>query len=477
MREDAFLKVCRYADENRMLCGVSHVIAGVSGGRDSMAMLDILGRIAKERGFSVIAVHVNHGIRGEEASRDQKVVEHFCRTQGILYSVYCYDVPALAKEKKMGLEETGRQVRKEAFAREKQKIESDGNAKVCIAIAHNQNDLAETVLHNLARGSGIRGLSSMRPVRGEMIRPLLCLKRTEIDSYVESRCLPSVLDSSNLEDEYTRNRIRKHILPAMEQEVNARTAEHLAEISAILGQAEDYFKKQAQHLAGLYRESKTSYILPEEFFEKEEIIKSYLVREILEGLSKSSKDLTAVHIKAVLSLFKRETGKQLDLPYQIRAKRCYEGVRIFLLDSQTEKMDPAENKEEAFLLVPGGEIHCRYGSFTVKKFPYNGEKILEKKYTKWFDCDKIKSELSVRTRKSGDYLVLNETGEHKKLTRYMIDEKIPAEEREQVALVASGAEILWVVGGRISERYKITSGTREVLEITYQGGHRNGREN
>lgn len=470
MQENTIQKVKRYAAENRIFEGCGLVIAGVSGGPDSMTMLHILDQIRRAENIELRVVHVNHGIRGEEADRDQKMVEDICMQWDIPCSVYAYDVPHLAQQWKLGLEETGRKVRRQAFADEKEKSMFP-QEQIRIALAHNMNDMAETMLHHLARGTGLRGLASLKPVNAEFVHPLLCLERREIVDYVKERQIPSITDSSNLEDEYTRNRIRRHILPIMESEINPRTIEHMAETSEMLGQAEAYFAKKAKVLCEQYRTEDGCYLLDKAFFEKEAIIQTYVIREMLERTGGHQRDLTSGHIRQVQNLYLCRTGKKISLPYGIEARHCYEGVRIQkTAEDSGEKKWKVYGREAETLLIPG-ETEWEEGLFSVEIFPYNGEKILEKKYTKWFDCDRINCRLSVRNRRSGDYMIVDQEGRHKKITRCMIDDKIPAERREEIPLVTAGAEVLWIVGGRISEGYKITSRTGNVLQITYKGGN------
>ena len=469
MHKDTLQKVKRFMTETGMLQNCAEIILGVSGGPDSMTMLHILNELRDEFGYRLRVVHVNHGIRGKEALRDQQMVEKICSEWKIPCAVYNYDVPALALSWKMGTEEAGRKVRRIAFEKEK------GNAvaipeQVRVALAHNQNDMAETMLHHLARGTGIRGLCSLKPLNGEIIRPLLCLERNEIVNYVEENGIQTVLDSSNLEDDYTRNRIRRHILLLIEQEVNPRAVSHMAEASEIFGQAEAYFTKLAGEMAEGYRKAKDRYVLDHEFFKKETIIQTYVIREILEVTAGHQSDLTSGHIKQIRDLYGMQNGRKADLPYELEASRVYEGVQIRKKNMISGSDSETEELKIQNLVVPG-ETKWKQGCFAAKIFSYNGEKILEKKYTKWFDCDKINCELSVRTRRSGDYMVVSQSGGHKKLTRCMIDDKIPGELRGKIPLVADGNEILWIVGGRINERYKITSETGRVLEITYQGGN------
>ena len=469
MHKDTLQKVKKFMTETGMLQNCAEIILGVSGGPDSMAMLHILNRLGDEMGYRLRVVHVNHGIRGEEALRDQQMVEEICREWQIPCAVYNYNVPTLSARWKIGTEEAGRKVRRIAFEKENRKTVV-APEQVRVALAHNRNDMAETMLHHLARGTGIRGLCSLKPLNGEIIRPLLCLERSEIVNYVEENGICTVLDSSNLENDYTRNRIRRHILPLIEQEVNTKAVTHMAEASEIFGQAEAYFTKMAGEMAAVYRISKDRYILDHDFFKKEIIIQTYVIREILEATAGHQKDLTSGHIKQIRDLYGMQTGRRTDLPYEMEAVRIYEGVQIRKKDIFSDPESETEKQKIQNLVVPG-ETKWNQGYFAAKIFSYNGEKILEKKYTKWFDCDKINCELSVRTRRSGDYMSVSRSGGHKKLTRCMIDDKIPGERRGEIPLVADGNEILWIVGGRINERYKITSETGRVLEITYQGGN------
>ena len=463
-------RVKKYIRENQMLEAGSMVVAGVSGGADSVAMLHILKSIQKEFGFSLEAVHIHHGIRGKEADRDEALVKKICEEWQIPFQSYHYPVPRLSREWKLGEEETGRIVRKQAFAEEKKKLgfsekREGGMGRFRIALAHNRNDLAETMLHHLARGTGLRGLSGIHPCNGEIIRPVLCLERKEIVYYLEERGIPYITDSSNLSDEYTRNRIRHHILPAMELEINQKTVEHMAETARILASADEYFQKKGKELLKLCRR-KEGYFLDDIFFEEDSIIREYAVMEGFEQLAGKRKDFTSLHVEQVFSLREKEIGRYICFPRHLRAIRQYGGVLL----EKTETQEAPEYTERFFEIPVPGTLRCSFGIFETKIFPYKNQKIEEKKYTKWMDYDKIKGSPCVRTRKQGDYLVVNSAGGRKKLNRVFIDEKIPAGLRDQIPVVAAGSEILWIPGGRMNEQYKITSTTGRVLELHYQGG-------
>lgn len=461
-----YKKVKTYIQNNQMIEERMYILAGVSGGGDSMAMLSFLKKYQTEKNFNLCVVHIHHGIRGEEADRDQKLVEKTCQKWEIPYRCYFFDVPALAKKWKTGLEEAGRIVRKKAFEEEKKRLHT---VTVKVALAHNQDDLTETFLHNLCRGSGIRGLSSMRPVSGEIIRPVLCLKREEIDNYLKENKIPYETDSTNLTDEYTRNKIRHRVLPMLEESINFQACAHIAETSRVLAMAEDYFAEASGKKLDECRKTEEGILLDELFLKEKEIIQRYVIMEAFLRLSGRRKDFQAVHVEAVLGLFGNQVGSRCSLPYGLCGIRKYDGVLL------TDKEKPSESAvwNEEWKLIPGEELFCPLGVFQTKIFSFANQKIPEKKYTKWLNYDRIKYDLCVRTRRPGDFMVIDEKGSHKKISRCMIDEKIPQKDRNRIPLLVCGGEVLWMIGGRINERYKITPNTKNVLEVRYQGGDRN----
>ena len=478
-------EVLAYIKQNKMIEKNDIILAGVSGGSDSMAMLHLLKELRQEQKFTLRVVHVHHGIRGKEADRDSSFVENVCREWQIPCRIYYYDVPKLSREWRMGEEETGRIVRKEAFCREisacnvQNDSENSGHG-IKIALAHNQEDLAETMLHNLCRGTGLRGLCTMRPVDGEIIRPILCLSRKKIADYLKEQHIFHIQDSTNLSDEYTRNRIRHHILPMLEQQVNTKAAAHLAETAARISLAEEYLAQQSRQVVAEFR-TDAGYCFTEKFFLQPQIIQIYVLQQAMESLAGRRKDLTAIHYEKVLALHGMQTGKRISLPYDMEARRVYGGVKLFLRkkDYKEKKNADAETAGAINKVIMEWKIHipgttiCPLGTFSAEIFSYEGQKIEEKKYTKWFDYDRIVGNPCIRTRQTGDYMVINEQGNTKKLNRCMIDEKVPSEKRDEIPLIACGNEILWMVGSRMNERYKINPHTRKVLVLNYQGGHKN----
>ena len=466
--EKMYQRIRDYILDNHMIEEGMTVLAGVSGGADSMTMLALLRQFCKEQAAVLRVVHVNHGIRGEEALEDQKLVEQTCHTWQIPCRVYSYSVPELAKEYKKGEEEMGRLVRGHAFDQEIKGLKEEPE-KIRIALAHNQQDQAETVLHNLARGTGIRGLAGILPVSGNRIRPILCLNREEIVNYLKEIRIPYAEDSSNQSDLYTRNRIRHHIIPVLKDQVNGQAVRHIAGMASIAAKTEQYLEGRGKELLRKCRREKDRIYLEQEFSRAPEMEQLYAVLLGMEQLAGKRRDITSGHVESVWKLLSLPVGKRRNLPYGIQARRTYDGICLELRGSREEEKNDREMER---VLELSGEELTGFASegFFMRVFSCENEKIEEKKYTKWLDYDKIDKTLTVRTRRTGDYMIVRGDGTRKKITRVMIDDKIPLEIRDSIPLIACENEILWITGGRLNERYKVTAETKRVLEIQYQGG-------
>jgi tRNA(Ile)-lysidine synthase len=442
-------KVFAYIRQYHMIEEGDRIVAGVSGGADSVCLLAVLREYQKRVPFQLGVVHVNHQLRGEEARRDADYVDRLCRKWELPYREYTYPVAEMAREGHMSLEEAGRKARYEAFRRF---MEEWGGDKT--ALAHHQNDAAETFLYHLARGSGIRGLCGIRPVRERIIRPLLGVERQEIENYLEEKGIEYLTDSTNLSLDYMRNKIRHQVLPVLVKDINEQTVSHIARTAQILLEAENYLEKQADNLRKEYvREEKGRIRVSKELFAKEEILQQYVLRGALGQLAGGLKDIGMEHVQSLMRLPGRGAGKLVSLPYGIQGKMGYEALWLTVIQDE----EPASGEAPELIW------HWR-------KFSYENQPIPENKYTKWFDYDKIEAGLNVRERRPGDFLVVNASGGRKKLKDYLIDCKVPRHERDRIPLLADGSHIVWAVGYRISEYYKVTHETKTVLEVRVEGG-------
>ena len=461
-------KVKVYVERFHMIEPKDTIVLGISGGADSVCLLKILARWKAAWGISLRAVHVHHQLRGEEADADERFVRELCENEGIPCRVFHEDVQGMAQREKIGLEEAGRIARYRCFATV---CEDVGGGK--IALAHHQDDLAETMLHHLVRGTGMAGLCSLKPVSGNRIRPLLCLEKEEILVYLKAAGQPWRTDSSNLEDDYTRNRIRHHVLEELKTEVNPRAVRHMAQLSEELEETRAVLAQVAAEKRRQYvRKSEKGMLLAEELKKEPDLIGRQIVHDLLKEISGKQKDFTRIHVEAVQELWNRKVGARRDLPYGMQAIRTYDGI---YLERKAEKCKTRDSEKNAGIQI---NVHSEETesfqigelTLTVSRTARDFGEIPEKKYTKWFDYDRIKQTLVIRHRQPGDRICLFDGGGSKKLKDYLIDRKIPAQKRDQLWLLADGSAILWIIGDRLSAAYKVTAESQRILQAEIKGG-------
>lgn len=456
-------KVKEYIIKYNLLAEKDSVIIGVSGGADSVCLLSILYELSKSMDLKLTALHINHGIRGANAASDFNFVEELCKQLNIDFIGITVDVKKIAKEEKLSIEEAGRKVRYEAFANA---LEEKGANK--ITVAHNKNDNAETILLSLFRGTGIKGLTGIKPLRDKIVRPLLCVDRSEIEEYLRINNILYRTDESNADLIYMRNKIRLCVLPTIIDSINVQAVNHIINAGEQLGEIENYLDINTNiH----YKEIVLNIDSGKEFnceqFRKLDIvIQKRMIRKIIEEMIGKLKDITKVHINAVIELTEKEVGKQIILPYGLSAKRTYDTIVL-----KTEDQIQKRVEFNAIKIPREGTYSLPYNNWKISFTMEENLEIKENMYTKCFDYDKIKGDLFLRTRLEGDYLTIDSLGHTKKLKSFFIDSKVPKEERANILLLAKGSHILWVVGHRISETYKVTGETKKVLKVHLDGGH------
>ncbi len=458
-------KVLKFVEEHHLIAPGDVLLAGISGGADSVCLHYLLLELQKYLDFRFVAVHVNHNLRGEEADRDQEFVEALCQKTQIPVSVVQKQVQEIAKQKKISLEEAGRMARYEAFS-EVAKVAGANK----IVLAHHQDDLAETMVHHLVRGTGISGLCSLKPVSGNRIRPLLCLTRKEIEAYLEKKESAWQTDSTNLDDDYTRNKIRHHVISYLCDEINPQTVSHMAETAKELQEIEHLLENLVEKIsAKLVERSENQSFFGEDLKRESAYLQRRIFLEEMKRLSGARKDFSRIHGEDVASLWGRQVGKKISLPYKMEAVREYEGLCIRKIPERKSGLN-SKNPQTITLQIPGetNVENCRIMSSVLQG---KLERIVEKTYTKWFDYDKIENRLEFRHRKAGDIIRIHPSGGSKKLKDYLIDRKIPSGQRDDLWLLADGSEIVWIVGDRISEKYKVSETTRRMLYIEIKGGN------
>ena len=441
-------QISKFIEENKIIKRGDNIVLGLSGGADSVLLFEVLNEMKKEFDLSIVAVHVNHGIR-ETAVRDEEFVKKICEEKGIEIRVFHIDCVGIAKASGISAEEAGRNERYRLFKETGDEVFGNGNYKT--AVAHHMDDLAETTLFNLARGTGINGLASIKVQNGNIVRPLLCVTKEEILSYLNDKNIEFVTDETNESDDYSRNKIRHNIIPVM-NEICERATKHIAETANGLAEIENYLEDETNKVwneSVIKKEEK--YLISDKVFTVHPAIKKRVIHKALKETSGRAKDISSVHIEAIINLYSLQVGKKRNLIYDITAVREYEGVSLFIAKETT--------KEDAKL--------CDLVLIEVKERDFS-QNIPVSMYTKWFDYDKITNCPVVRFRQPGDFLYINESNDRKLLSDYMINEKIPGDKRDSIPLLADGNHILWVVGYRISSAVKISDKTTKIMEVKYQ---------
>lgn len=488
-------KVLEYVKKYHMLEQGDRVVLGVSGGGDSVAMLALFVELKDLYDLSLCCVHVNHGIR-RDAGEDCFYVEQLCEKWQLPFVVYEADIPKMAKDRGMTEEEMGRVYRYRCFAKTAKQY---GTNK--IAVAHHMGDQAETVLFHMIRGTDLQGLSGIRPVSDmqicmddevvdcRLLRPFLCVSKEEILSFLEEKQLSWREDSTNKENAYARNRIRNCVMPQLE-EVHGQAVSHIAQLADVMEEYRLYFEKQVndymeQFVEKYPKNSGEEVSFPsdtrgyitnrERLLEQEPVLLRSVLYEMMKKISGGGKNLTKEHVLSVWELLNKQSGRKIMLPYEMEAVLSYENLIIRKSLKKRDFFCEMNMEADGRICLPGGgRLEFRF--LDLSGWTLNDrEKLLEmavnskNNYTKFFDCATIRDKLCVREGLPGDYLVINDKGNRKTLSKYYKDSKLSEDSRRWQCLLAVDSEVLWVIGKRRGESYKLSPHTRQVLEVVYKG--------
>ena len=452
-------KVINTIEKNLMFHKGDIVIVAVSGGPDSICLLHLLNDLSKELDLKLIVAHVNHCLRGQEADKDQEFVHNFCED----FKIECYskriDINKIAKVDNISSETAGRNARYEYFNELKNKLKANK-----IALAHNANDQAETVLMRIIRGTGLEGLGGIKPVRdGIFVRPLINITRNQIEEYCTNNNINPRIDKTNLESIYTRNKIRLELIPYIEKNFNSDIINGLIRLGDIAKRDNDFIEKQVDFSYKRYCNRKQGkVIIKSEAFNEDEAILSRLIRRTFQQINGNLYNFEKVHIYDIINIQKQGTGKEVTLPGGINAINDYGDIII----TKEDKFLELEKYE--FCLHINEENRIQYiGKNITLKLLENEKKInfMNKPNIRNFDFDKIRGNIVIRNKRDGDKFVPFGMKGTKKLKDLFIDLKVKKRERSSIPLICFGEDIAWIVGYRVSEKFKITEDTKSILQI------------
>ena len=472
-------RVYNWIEEQGLLSQGDGVLLAVSGGCDSVALFRFFCRMAERGQCTLRCVHVEHGLRGGDSLADAEFVRRLCKDYHIPCKVIGVGEQIAAMEDThMSLEEKARLARYEALEHQARDMEEEMGRPVHIAVAHHANDNVETMLFHLARGTGLDGMRGMPAVRGRIVRPFLQVSRREIEDYLRELQQDYCRDCTNEDTTFQRNRIRHEVIPQLER-VNSRAVCHMGRAAQLVGEVADYLGKQAGEILRQVQAREGREIHVESLRSYPDFLQREVVHLWLQQHIPGAKNISAAHISKIVELFDAQVGRRYHLPKDMVVRRTYQGIAI-ACQQFPEEPSPGEH-----ILLPEddlekGTVEIIYGNYRIilRVRDWDGtEEIPGNTYTKCFDYDKIKNNVSVRTRQSGDYITITAEGAHKRLQDYFVNEKVPAIKRREIPLLCDGSHVIWVMGYRISEHYKISDTTKKVLEVHMIEEKENERDN
>jgi len=426
--------VKNYIEKHCLLKPGSKIIVGFSGGADSVALLHILHKFD----YDCIAVHCNFLLRGEESDRDEHFAAGFAASLGLSFITQRFDTANIAKERGISVEMAARDLRYQLFAELREKHQADA-----IAVAHHRDDSIETLLINLIRGTGIKGLTGIQPKTGYLIRPLLCVSKEEILQYVREKNLPFVTDSSNEEDKLIRNKIRLQVIPMLET-INPAVREAIVQTMDNLNEAHKIYESEIENsIRQIYNKEKGSISIP--------LLKTFPSPESLlfDLLKKFGFGKEVV----------REIYSAID---GLSGKTFYAPEYYVLKDRDEFLVSPVIQEEEKEYLIQStdtfSEIPFRM-EISLLKNETSGD-IEKSVHTACLDYDKLQFPLVLRKRKTGDKFIPSGMKSFQKLSDFYTNRKFSKIEKEKTWILTSGNEIVWIVNYRIDERFKADKSTK-----------------
>ncbi|MFA4924516.1 MAG: tRNA lysidine(34) synthetase TilS [Ignavibacteriaceae bacterium] len=444
-------KVLLFIAGEKLIAQNDKIVVGFSGGADSVFLLSFLKKFQKKFKLSLIAVHLNHNLRGEEADADESFCRNFCAELNIPILVRRKNVKAFAIKNKLSLEEAGREIRYKLFS----EIAAKENCTK-IATAHHQSDNTETILLNLIKGSGLNGAAGIPARRGNIIRPLLAITKDEILSYLKAKKIPFQIDSSNEENDFQRNYLRNEIIPKLKENINPKLDKKLFNFSSSIKMVLNYVQAElALSFSLINFDKKNECKIPLSLLEEKHIlIQKALIAEALEKIPNVEVNFRS--IEGVLNLLNKKVGATFELPGGVIA--LHDRYFISIKKEQKEKF-----KE---ILIEKNQTRSLFGTkITVKEISTAKLTFSSDPKVEYLSADNLKFPLHIRKWKSGDAFYPLGFSTPKKVSEFLTGLKLSAEEKANQLLLLNDSKIIWVIKRRLDNRYAVTNRTKKIIKV------------
>lgn len=492
-------KVLNFVKEQKLIEKNDSVLVGLSGGPDSIFLLHFLLSIKDMYNLKIVAAHLNHSLRGKESDKDENFVKKLCKKVNLELVTRKEKVKKFAKENKLNLEEAGRVLRYQFF----NQVREEYNLKK-IATGHTADDNAESIIFNLIRGTGVSGLAGIAIKNADLIRPILCLTKEEILDYLKRNKIKYRFDKTNLKTNYTRNLIRLKLIPKIKK-INPSVLETLFDTSNLFRELKEFLelstasfnkifeiiegsnekklkinltllrKIESENLSNeLYNDFQSLFVMKSDYidnlknssntllnFEKQIEFGSKLKYPIMHLIQKYVNDhfnvlLNYRNIQYVLSLRNAQKGKSIELPESLIAIREADSIII-------QKKDLNENVN--FIIEIGTKHESSYFSFSSEKIDNTKVEFSKSGMIEFIDAEKLQGSLRLRNWKEGDKILPLGFKSYKKVSDILTDRKLPHLIRKKILVLEDEKEIIWLVGVRLSDKYKISNKTKCILKL------------
>lgn len=445
-------KVLRFIKENNLIVESDRILIAISGGPDSVFLLHFLNKFRRKYKIDIAAVHINHLLRGKDSQRDELFCKAICDELSIPFFFHRVNVKKYAELNKFSLEVAGRKIRYQYFEKLLNRIDYTK-----VVTAHNSDDNLETVLLNLVKGTGIKGVAGIPVKRDKIIRPVLCLSKQEILDYLEENKFEYRVDLSNYSDEFERNYLRNNVIPLVQKNLNPSVKESVLNSSLNLQRFNLFIDEQLKKLKSIVKVEKDSQISfsLNDVIKIDEFLFAQLIKEVVDENFNSKTEFE--DIKKVISLTKRQAGKTEELSNSLLAVREREVIIVRKNNNVTESI--------SITLKVGDKVQVLNNKFSIEDIAKSKITIGKNKNIEFIAADKIKNDFIIRNWKAGDKFYPIGLRGTKKVSDYLTDAKIDLLERNKQLVLTNNGKIVWLIGKRLDDRYKITSQTKKVLKL------------
>ncbi|MCF7794212.1 MAG: tRNA lysidine(34) synthetase TilS [Candidatus Cloacimonetes bacterium] len=453
---DFFERFEEFASRYKLFKKGEKIVVGFSGGADSTALLLAMWHMKSVFDFSLLAAHVNYNLRGEDSLRDEEFVRNFCFERNISLVIKNVKI-----KNKSNLESNARDIRFAYFNQLRKLYKVDK-----IALGHNRKDQAETMLFRMFRGSGYAGIKGISPISKDIIHPILCFSRKEIEKYLNNEGIEWREDKSNRENVFSRNKIRNELLPWLQKNMNPGIVDKLYNTASIFADTDVILEELARRRlikAQIYHhKNEYKFSLPV-ILKTRPVLRFYLFRKVFSFLSEDTKDFYTNHFEEIEAILHSKGSKEIELPRNVIVRKEYKEL-TFLNKDSIKEIDVNKTKEITSLRNRLTFEDTRIIMKKLKKLPTKRNQFEDKNVT-YLDYDKTSFPITVRHRQPGDTFVPLGMEHHKKLKDFFIDEKIAKFDRDKVLIFSDNEKILWVAGHRVDNRVIVNDDTKNILML------------